>query len=198
MGQSSTDQNPPYKRVNYFQGQLLSETDFQDEQTYHQEKQRLHNRLLHGWGIVCGLTVSVRRSIVRVQPGAAIDCKGNEIIIPEAFEAVLPEPPTTQFVVLEYTETPISMVPVPGAGENQPSRIHEGFTIRYQEEDPLRDHGRSTSICGVCDVSHPIPLVKLSYNRNKWAVKLDSRSRPHWWARFLAALSGQTQGLHRH
>ncbi len=46
-----------YKRTRYFHGMLLTERDFQEEQIYHQEKRRLLNRMLHGWGVVCGLGV---------------------------------------------------------------------------------------------------------------------------------------------
>jgi hypothetical protein len=38
---------------------LLTADDLQREQDYHRDKARLHNRFLHGWGVVAGLTVSV-------------------------------------------------------------------------------------------------------------------------------------------
>lgn len=43
------------KRVNYFEGQLLGLDDFRAEQRYHREKRKMHNRFLHGWGVVSGL-----------------------------------------------------------------------------------------------------------------------------------------------
>ena len=45
------------ERNRYFAGQLLDETDLTEEQLYFREKNRRHNRLLHGWGIVSGLGV---------------------------------------------------------------------------------------------------------------------------------------------
>ena len=42
------------KRLNYFDAQFLGETDFTDEQTYHLEMRRRHNRLLHSWGVADG------------------------------------------------------------------------------------------------------------------------------------------------
>jgi hypothetical protein len=48
-------------RPRYFAGQLLSEVDLRDEQAYQIAKQRLHNRYLHGYGVVCGLQVQLRR-----------------------------------------------------------------------------------------------------------------------------------------
>ena len=49
---------PELKRLNYFYGQLLGARDFQTEQEYFREKLRLHNRCLHGYGVVCGLEVA--------------------------------------------------------------------------------------------------------------------------------------------
>lgn len=54
------------KRVRYFPGQVLSTADFETEQSYLRAKRRPHNRWLHGWGVVGGLTVSVGRSEVVV------------------------------------------------------------------------------------------------------------------------------------
>jgi hypothetical protein len=48
---------PELKRLQYFYGQVLGPQDFQDEQTYFREKLKLHNRCLHGYGVVCGLEV---------------------------------------------------------------------------------------------------------------------------------------------
>jgi len=48
---------PRFERVKYFFGQLLGVREFQSEQSYFLEKHRLHNRYLHGYGVVCGLEV---------------------------------------------------------------------------------------------------------------------------------------------
>lgn len=48
---------PDLKRLNYFYGQLLGAEDFRAEQNYFREKLKLHNRCLHGYGVVCGLRV---------------------------------------------------------------------------------------------------------------------------------------------
>jgi len=50
-------QLPRFERVKYFYGQLLGVREFQSEQAYFFEKHRLHNRYLHGYGVVCGLEV---------------------------------------------------------------------------------------------------------------------------------------------
>ena len=67
------------QRVSYFFGQVLGEDDFKTEQNYFIEKHRLHNRHLHGWGVVNGLEVSVDKgNVVHVSPGIAIDCAGTK------------------------------------------------------------------------------------------------------------------------
>ncbi|CAB3778778.1 hypothetical protein LMG28614_00728 [Paraburkholderia ultramafica] len=48
---------PEFRRLKYAYGQLLGAADFQAEQSYFREKQRLHNRCVHGYGVVCGLLV---------------------------------------------------------------------------------------------------------------------------------------------
>ena len=48
---------PEFRRLNYFFGQMLSVQDFQTEQSFFREKLKLHNRCLHGYGVVCGLLV---------------------------------------------------------------------------------------------------------------------------------------------
>jgi hypothetical protein len=49
---------PEFERLNYFYGQMLGAADFRSEQAYFREKLKLHNRCLHGYGVVCGLEVT--------------------------------------------------------------------------------------------------------------------------------------------
>src|SRR5947209_3916492 len=75
------------ERNRYFTGKYMAARDFADEQAYFLSHQRLHNRLLHGWGVVCGLGVTRHpnpdcgsRWII-VHPGVALDCCGRELIL---------------------------------------------------------------------------------------------------------------------
>lgn len=76
------------KRLNYFDHQFLRAPDFNDEQKYHLSMRRLHNSLLHSWGIVQGLTVTVPAggtgTAVTISAGVAIDSLGREIVLPTA------------------------------------------------------------------------------------------------------------------
>jgi hypothetical protein len=89
------------ERNRYFTGKYMTARDFRDEQKYFLSRHRLHNRLLHGWGIVCGLRVvphpdpdCVKRWVV-VRAGIAIDCCGRELVLHQdtPFELPLPQPP---------------------------------------------------------------------------------------------------------
>jgi hypothetical protein len=73
------------KRPNYFTYQFLVEKDFDDEQAYHMQMRRRHNRLSHAWGIADGLEVTRTGSNqVRISAGMAIDKEGREIALEEA------------------------------------------------------------------------------------------------------------------
>lgn len=79
------------QRPRYFCGQLLTEEDLYAEQRYQMEKNRLYNRYLHGWGVVCGLRVTCHRKCsskgnVLIEKGYALDSCGNDIIVPEDIE----------------------------------------------------------------------------------------------------------------
>ncbi len=79
-------------RPRYFARQLVTAEDMMLEQEYFRNRMRLHNRLLHGWGVVCGLQVAplpgkdgsggLEPWMVRVCPGDALDPYGNEIMVP--------------------------------------------------------------------------------------------------------------------
>ena len=46
------------ERVRYFPRQLLPADDLSAEPDYLRERARRHNRYLHGWGVVCGCSVT--------------------------------------------------------------------------------------------------------------------------------------------
>jgi hypothetical protein len=72
------------KRLRYFNNQFLQEQDFIDEQNYHVDRQRRHNRLLHTPGVADGLDVKITGATqVEVTTGTAIDGKGRQILVPE-------------------------------------------------------------------------------------------------------------------
>jgi hypothetical protein len=79
--------NPIPKRPHYFKSQFLTLRDFDDEQTFHLEMLRRHNRGLHGWGVVRGglqVTASPGNTGLLITPGSAIDNLGREIALGNA------------------------------------------------------------------------------------------------------------------
>lgn len=77
----------PLERVRYFCRQLLTADDMTVEQEYFRQKLRRHNHYLHGFGVVCGLTVEPAADAahpwqVRLCPGYAVAPQGDEILVP--------------------------------------------------------------------------------------------------------------------
>jgi hypothetical protein len=70
-----------FERNNYFTGKLLSAGDLQAEQRYFNDKRSLINRMVLGWGIVCGLEVTLEDGCLVVAPGLALDCCGRELLV---------------------------------------------------------------------------------------------------------------------
>jgi len=78
------------ERPRYFPRQIITAEDLTLEQDYFRNKLRRHNRLLHGWGVVCGALVCpvwkcqdklVEPWKVTVQPGYILGPYGDEILI---------------------------------------------------------------------------------------------------------------------
>jgi hypothetical protein len=147
----------PAKRVNYSFGLVLGVDEFLQEQTHLLEKFRRHDRMLHGYGTVCGLKVTVPDDVdppeVRVATGLAVSPGGFEICVPSVMCAKLNDwlnanraalnarfggfpAAVTTCVVLCYRECATDVVPIPGepcrsdADAMAPSRIAESFELK--------------------------------------------------------------------
>jgi hypothetical protein len=157
----------PARRNNYFTGKLMTEKDFQDEQSYFGGKGRQHNRYLHGYGVVCGLRVlpfePPQPDRVVVEPGLALDPWGREIVVAEPAEfdlgergcldAIVPGRSRSVYLVVEYHEEGADWVPRPGMGEPGlennavPSRIIETFHLSLRPEPPELDDDVDRQLC---------------------------------------------------
>lgn|SRR5882724_1505228 len=128
------------KRPNYFTGQVLSADDFIAEQDYHRGKQRRHNLLCHGFGVIQGLKVSTvnknRGSTVVIEPGFAIDDTGNQIQLCARVEFDLPKSQTAIQVGIRFSERFCEPVPIASDATplvSQPSRVEEGCEVLLSE-----------------------------------------------------------------
>lgn len=151
-------------RNHYFFGKLMDVPDFDVEQQYIVEKFKRHHQRLHGTGVVCGLEVvahpnpACRNRYVVVQPGTALDCCGNEILVlhdevldlhawPQ-FQTLLDQgggdetTHTLQFCV-RYRECPTEEVPVLydecGCDDSRcaPNRILETYEFDLRIDPPM-------------------------------------------------------------
>lgn len=144
------------ERVNYFTGRHLAARDFNDEQSYHRSHRYLHNRMLHGWGVLCGLEVTqhdqddCRQKYVRIGSGLAIDCCGREIVVGRAACCgdEQPEIPWDKYdpahpwllLCLSYDECGIDAVPVIyGEGDCSTEKTQQKYG-RYTEGWKLEWH----------------------------------------------------------
>ena len=77
-------------RPRFFAGQLLTDEDLNRLDTYIRGKNRLHNRMLHGWGTVNGLEVSCTPcgNTVTVSSGYALSPCGEDIVLCD--DAIVP------------------------------------------------------------------------------------------------------------
>src|SRR3954469_17305722 len=70
------------ERSRFFPRQLVGPDDLTQDQVYFREKLRRHNRLMHGWGIVCGAAVRHEEGCTAiVSPGYLLGPYGDEIVI---------------------------------------------------------------------------------------------------------------------
>lgn len=144
------DDRRGFLRLNHFHGMRLEAEDFEVGERYQVEKRKLHNRCLHGWGLVPrwegGLKVVARRRgdmSLDVSPGYALDGNGNDLVLPEPRIVTvdpgkqLPQLPATAHVVLKYVDEPVDyMVNKTNPKFKGHRRIHETVRIDVEPKEP--------------------------------------------------------------
>ena len=142
-------------RNHYFYGQLLGVHNFELETDYGIRYRRLLNRLVLGWGVVCGLDVDLTddgRAVV-ISPGLAIDRRGREIVVAQrSVPITIPTEPMRAAaehqhdrhehpwiqVVICYHECRADPVPVragdcDGPDPCAPSTIREQYRVEFRD-----------------------------------------------------------------
>jgi len=153
----------PFERNNYFYGKQFTVRDLVQEQSYFNDKRHLINRMILGWGVVCGLEVSWHEKSGRlmVSPGMAIDCCGREIIVcdnkcvpiddddDDCCKEPAEHPREGKFVLcLEYEECHAEPIDLPAVGcdekqKTEYNRTREGFKFhlkRWDDACPKEPH----------------------------------------------------------
>jgi hypothetical protein len=176
-----------FVRNRYFYGKMLDVLQFELEQNYFNAKRWLHNRMVTGYGVLCGLDVEVGKdgASVVVLPGIAIDKWGREIIVPGISPPVpLPPAPAPMpegegvcddadcfHLVLCYHECQTDPVPALGGDCDQnalcsPGAIRERYELSFQR-------GRVPHVSVDCTAAD-----LLSGSRINYAALADYVSRP--------------------
>jgi hypothetical protein len=177
-------------RPQYEAGQYLAARDLEAEQRYRQQRLRRHNRLVHGWGVLCGLRVVPGLDPgqpwgVQVCPGCAVGPCGDEIEVPTPAAVDVRDylwrlrpgtrlPGRTAYVGLRYAERAKRPIPVvePSCGcrdpDHLPSRIAEGFQIDVLWQSEAREERRfdvcegAAAPCPDCPKSPYVILASLT------------------------------------
>jgi len=143
-----------HKRLNYYTGQLLNADDFKDEQQYHVDALRSHNRNLHTWGIARGLNVEkIGTKNVTISMGMAIDGLGRQIVLDKLREIDLSQSTATSlYLTVSYKEEQTDFRE--GEGEKAYTRTSEDCVIEYDTNEPD-------------ELSMKLILAKLIFDREK-------------------------------
>ncbi len=176
-GRCSVCKIPFFERNNYYYGKLMTVRDYFAEQCYFNEKRWLMNRMVHGWGVVCGLDVKrilkdpndptkgYSDTKVKVTEGLAIDCCGREILVCEDQyidlnpiksechqEKVRKEDLQNLVICLEYNECKSESINIKSGAcdqkeKSQFNRIRDSFKISVRCKEDINNDIKSGRIC---------------------------------------------------
>jgi hypothetical protein len=127
-----------FKRLNFFKGLVTSEQDWIEREEYRIDKLRFHTRWVHGPGVVRGmmgsLAVMARGDLsVEVQPGVAVDGRGNQITLWDTHVKSFPvdnKADQLLYLVIRFAEQPTDF-------------------IAYKHNLAIRGHRRMMEICEI-------------------------------------------------
>lgn len=161
-------------RNRFFTGRFLTAEDFNLEQEYFREKHKLHNRTLHGFGVVTGLDVSKSSgNSVTIAAGLALDCEGNEILIEEPFKLPLPASAgETIFLTLRYAEHATGPIPTTNPScDSEFSRIQETFEVVFETQNTNQGHRHFRGRWRACGEPHGLTIARLKRSSGNWRVE---------------------------
>ena len=154
-----------FSRNHYFTGRLLTASDFQREQDYHNGKRQLINRCLFGARVACGLEVEIAKGWININRGLALDCDGNEVYLPEPTKLALPDKDGAYYLHLLYKE--IMTAPIPGlysqdaSDEIDYSIIRESCELSWGSQDSMAGHPWSNGAWKSCGKAHALTIAKV-------------------------------------
>lgn len=156
------------KRINYFKGEFLTAEDFIDEQQYHIEMLREHNKNLHAWGIAEGLDVpnNTGGKTVKIESGMAIDSQGCQIILIDSVDKPIPDTTAKElYLTISYYDKELT--------DPRDDNTGAGFQNTRIEEKPLIEFFENSNF----DISLKLILAKLTLDDQKKISKVDKSGR---------------------
>jgi hypothetical protein len=187
--QSGSD-GPPgaLARPDWRAGGEITAADLRLEQKYLLQRLRRHLRLVHGWGVVCGLNVVAANGggwDLYICPGYGIGPCGDEILIHTPFRFKLRDYLWTQpvgiqtnvaWIAIEATEDAVAYELAPGTDccgacgdpREKTSRLADGFRVVVSWTPPLLNGGGfdvcsgDSPPCPVCPETCGLPLASVT------------------------------------
>lgn len=173
----SQDSNGCIERPNFFTGQLLSAEDLKAEQEYLRKKQKLHNRHLHGCGIVFGLEISITKdNRILINSGLALDTDGNEIVSCKPIEIEPLVNKSSLYIIITYKECETESVPVfsdelrNSSEETGSKRIKETFEITFEMQNHWNSYKSKKIPSFDLEELKGIPLGKIKFEGGRWRI----------------------------
>ncbi len=89
-------------RIRPFNGMFITREDMETEQRFFRMKNKLQNRAM-GKGVVWGLNLQRYANSICIEPGYAVDCCGNDLVVTEPYrvsiDALLRDPASFRFLL---------------------------------------------------------------------------------------------------
>lgn len=182
----------PFERLNTFDGLMINADRWKRAHEYHRQRQNVHYQSLNQPGIVCGLGVRVipapaqgksrdrDKRWIQVQPGIAIDLRGNLIVVPKPFDyhidtELKEADPITVYLVSSYRDP------------DELQRVRSGETVQetYRLEETTRPpRDLEVELCRILLQPGPVTLTQPDdvffpgYNQLDLRYRIQAQARP--------------------
>lgn len=191
-----TTHTSPLQRIQVNDGMLITADHWKIAHSYHQQRQAIYYEALHQSGIVSGLGVNVgpvpenapskyrQPRWLTIQPGLAMDNKGNPILVANAESCYLSAQPvheTTIYIVLKHSEK-----------SSQSAIVQEAFQILEKDVPAEADEVELCRVrLGAGDVAIAPPDDVFAPALNQLDLRHRQRVRPR--SQLTASVSAWSQ-----
>ncbi|MCS7060123.1 MAG: DUF4159 domain-containing protein [Anaerolineae bacterium] len=171
-------QSIPVQRLKPIDGLVITASVWEEAHEYHRLRQRAHELLAHGCGILTGLEVVASDppdTTVYIRPGAAIDPHGELIVVPHPLAYDFGQAQGDLHLLLTYAEREVGAVPST-SGETDPLRvyIHTGYQVEACVGLPAGAH---IELARVRRYNRQAPIFNATVPAHPGLNEIDLRSR---------------------